>query len=285
MNTAKQVAKLVELEAPQYYRFLIGVAKAMKVEDLDFFAIFSGMEGSGKSNVMKMSFFTIAHLLKKKISVRKNWYFSGVEYINSLKEIARDICKAAGIPEEKLMDESFHARTVLDTISMKEMDKMKKKWKWEFKILDEAQDLMVHDALTKFNKDFTKIMMAIREFNLILGLAFPDITLLNRYVRSFRVKLFNYSFMLPDGSRAIASYTRRKYVKIITDKPKTVQTYSLLGDLFIDRYRPNILEQTFPKFPHDTKEYKDYMKLKRVSMAKIVFKSSEKQDKSNDSFF
>lgn len=282
MHLATRVSKDLEGQAKNYHKFLEGVAKGLKVEDLDYLMIFSGMEGSGKSNNIKVTAHTLKNFLTprdKELKITESWFFSGNEFLLALQEVAKEFFREGlNIEINHLEDlDEIDLRKELKHVNLDKMNKLKEKWKWHFWILDEAQDLINLEYMNRFNRSFAKIMMAIRELNMIFLIAFPDITMLNSYVKRFRVKAFNYCFVYPDGSRAMATFTRSKYVRIIMDNPKWVQMYSLLGETFINKYGFDIISDEMPRFPTDTPEYRDYLKLKRLSMANITLRETLKK--------
>lgn len=275
-ETQKRVLELLEdsksTEVKRYSEFMQGQADAIKAEDLDNFSITSGMEGGGKSNELLISNYALSAYLGKEISIAKNWFFSGQEYLKALELIFLEIVGITGMSLNDFVDADL--TKVIGLIDENALGKIKKKYKWSFFILDEAQDLMHFDFMNSFNRRFTKIMMAIRELNLIFSLAYPDITMLNRYLRCFRVKNFKFCFPLPDGSRSMALYARRSYYRLILNPSKFIQMNSLLGDAFINKFQPDLIITRMPRFPTDTQDYVDYLSLKRLSMARIVLKDS-----------
>lgn len=271
-NTPELCAQLLEKQCPKYYERLKGIANGMQNDDLDLLGITSGMEGGGKSNVILVSDFALAYLLNKPISITKDWFFSGAEYLKSLQNIAMQIVRAAGYNKNEFL--KVNLQDIVDDVDIESMIKIKNKFRHTFRILDESQDLMHFDAMNRFNKGFTKTMMAIRDLNLLFEIAYPDITMLNRYLRAFRVKIFKYCFILPNRKRVMALYDRIKYIRVITDSSRNIQLYTLLGDKFINRYCPSLLVQNIPLFPKETKEWKRYYKLKKLSMARGIFLNS-----------
>ena len=275
-ETQKKVVDLLEdsksAEVRRYAEFLQGQADAIKSEDLDNFSITSGMEGGGKSNDLLVSNFYLSAYLKKEISISKNWFFSGSEYLKALENIFIEMVGLTGLKLSEFVEADLSS--VITSFDENALDKLKKKYRWTFYVLDEAQDLMHFDFMNAFNRRFTKIMMAIRELNLIFSLAYPDITMLNRYLRCFRVKTFKFCFPLPDGSRSLALYARRSYYRLILNPSKYIQMNSLLGDAFINKFAPDLIVMRMPRFPTDTPDYKEYLSLKRLSMARIVLKDS-----------
>lgn len=276
MNLTEQIASMVKMRCPRYYKTLVGICRGLKSEDLDYLTIFSGMEGSGKSNNVLLTNYTMAYLLKKDISIQDNFFFSGASYLYGLEEIMEQVMEVGDkyVPIEMDDDgeEYKDFKKHIDKVSLPELEKIKQKYKWHFWALDEGQDLMHLDFINRFNKQFTKIMMSIRESNMIFSIAYPDLTMLNRYLRQFRVKMFNYCFLLRDGSRNMATYTRRNYIRILRDNPKNIQMNLLLPDVFINRYHPDFITQGIPKFPKNNNEYRNYLKLKRLSTASLVLR-------------
>ena len=278
--------------------FLHGVYEQAWVEEQDTLFLTIGRTGYGKStlsgevNIVSQPIIREVTGRPRHLDFAKDVFLSGIDYVRGLQPLVLDV--AATLlkrSEEEVTDLVKNQNLLNEAIEgmikngYKEyydrVKKLKNKYGFTTKWLDEPQDLNSADSMNTFNRELVKIKSGTRELNLLETICVPNPWLLAPYIREEKTTAVLFPFPDREAGRAtraprrLAIYDLKSYLRVMMSEGRYVRRLMASPLRLINKFKPALISNFVPPMP-ECREWKIYKVMKMLGTAKLPIQGIEK---------